>query len=162
LYAYVGNDPVDFIDPFGLDKCDDLMKELGLTPDQLKKLSDLANQYVNLNQLRQQRKQLQFDPDASVGRDAQGRLRVIHGQRPALAPLPPIGPPGTNTVRRQYYDQLSQQIQTLNDNLTSQAINSGLAEKALQLLQNKSPEELAKLAADLADCLKKKKGCAKK
>jgi RHS repeat-associated protein len=161
LYAYVGNDPVDLIDPFGLDKCDDLLKQLGLTPDQAKKLADLANQYLNLEQLRAQRKALQFDPDASVGSDAQGRLKVIHGRQAGFTPLPAPGPPGTNTVRRNYYNQLTQQINTLRDALTNKALASGLADKALQLLQNKSPDELAKLAADLADCLKKKKACKK-
>jgi RHS repeat-associated protein len=166
LYAYVGNDPVDLIDPFGLDACDDLKKQLGLTDDQLKKLSDLAKQFSDLNQLKEQRRLLEKDSDASVAVNPQGQVRVAHGRQSGFAPLPPILPrtpdsPHPNAMRAGYYQALNQEIKAAQAKLTQDALASGLADKAFDFLQSKSPDELAKLAKDLADCLKKKKACKK-
>jgi RHS repeat-associated protein len=166
LYAYVGNDPVDLIDPFGMDKCDDLKKQLGLNDQDLQKLLDLAKQYMNLQQLRQQRALLQNDTDASVGRDSQGHLTVAHGHRPGFTALPPVydptpSNPHPNSQRAGYYADLTRQINDARNALTQSALDSGLAGKALEFLTNKSPADLDQLLKDLADCLKKKKSCKK-
>src|SRR5262249_18764046 len=81
LYAYVGNDPVDLIDPSGLGPCDQVIKkalslalELGLL--------DLYNQTQKQTApLREQREYLHTSPDASVMLDASGRVRAVSPTR---------------------------------------------------------------------------------
>ena len=94
FYAYVGNDLIDQFDPFGLDKCDDLQKQLGLTDAEVKKLLDLAKQYQGLERLKESRRLLQHGPNASVGHDAQGNIVVVPGRvtTGGFRPLAPLGP----------------------------------------------------------------------
>jgi RHS repeat-associated protein len=164
LYAYVGNDPVDLIDPLGLDACDDLKKQLGLTDAQEKKLSDLAKPYLDLLN---EKDLLTKVNDASVGYDAQHHLTVIPGQQPGFTPLPPIGPRGTNTARFNVYKALNldQATRSARDDFYSNVLaDPSLRAKALDLLQTlqtKSPQDLMKLLKELQDCLKKKKACKK-